>query len=236
MQIYAIGDLHLPGGQDKPMDVFGEAWTDHPLRIKEAWSARVGEDDIVLVPGDISWAMTLEEAAEDLTYLGSLPGRIVMIRGNHDYWWQAIGRVRSALPANVFALQNDHYALPDGTAICGTRGWDLPSDTSDPQDEKVYARELIRLELSLQSAASAGLRPRIVMLHYPPTTRDGTKTPVTDLLEKFAVELCVYGHLHGPARNGGVRGLLRGVTYRLVACDAIGFTPVPVAEVGASLV
>lgn len=218
------------------MDVFGEAWTDHPRRIKEAWLQKVDETDIVLVPGDISWAMTLDEAAEDLAYLGSLSGQIVMIRGNHDYWWQAIGKVRSAVPPNVSALQNDHYALPDGTAICGTRGWDLPDAGTDPHDEKIYARELLRLELSLQSAEAAGLKPRIVMLHYPPTTRDGKKTPVTDLMERFGVEICVYGHLHGPARSFGVRGTLRGITYHLVACDAIGFTPVRVAEVEQSSV
>ena len=234
MRIFAIGDLHLPGGEEKPMDVFGSAWTDHPARIKEAWCRTVREEDLVLVPGDISWAMTLEEAAEDLVYLGSLPGTVVIIRGNHDYWWQAIGKVRRALPPNVVALQNDHFALPDGTAVCGTRGWDLPDDTADPHDEKVYSREVIRLELSLASARAAGLQPRIVMLHYPPTTRDGRRTPITDLMEHNGVEHCVYGHLHGPARSAGVRGQVRGVSYHLVACDAIAFTPVQVTQVPCS--
>lgn len=230
MQIHAIGDLHLPGGQEKPMDIFGEGWLDHPKRVRAAWIERVDQNDLVLVPGDISWAMTLEEASEDLAYLGSLPGTIVMIRGNHDYWWQAIGRVRQAAPPNVFALQNDHYALPDGTAICGTRGWDHPGPDSTAHDVKIYDREVVRLELSLKSAVRDGLRPRIVLVHYPPTTKDGKKTPITDLLERYGVELCVYGHLHGPARKNGIRGVLRGITYHLVACDAIDFAPVLVAS------
>lgn len=225
VELYAIGDLHLPGGQDKPMDIFGEGWLDHPARIRAAWRERVTDDDLVLVPGDISWAMTLEQAQEDLAYLGSLPGSIVMIRGNHDYWWSAIGKVRKALPERVFALQNDHYPLPGGRAVCGTRGWDLPHSATEAHDTAVYRREVGRLELSLQSAVRAGLEPYVVMLHYPPTWADGRRTEITDLLEQYGVSLCVYGHLHGASRRGAVQGTLRGVTYRLAACDAIGFAP-----------
>lgn len=232
MELYAIGDLHLPGGQDKPMDIFGPGWTDHPERIRNVWLENITEHDIVLIPGDISWAMTLEDAKEDLAYLGSLPGCIVMIRGNHDYWWSSIGKVRAALPANVKALQNDHYALPDGTAICGTRGWDIPVPESDAHDVKLYRREVGRLELSLESVRRAGLDPRIAMLHYPPTMQDGRRTDMTDLLEAYGVQLCVYGHLHGPARRRALNGTVRGVEYRLVACDAIDFAPV---HIGACL-
>src|SRR5690625_5152265 len=152
VRIFAIGDLHLPGNQEKPMDIFGSGWTNHPDRIRKAWSENVSEDDWVLMPGDLSWAMTLEEAADDLAYLGKLPGTTVIIRGNHDYWWSAIGKVRSALPPRVFALQNDHILLPDGSALCGTRGWDLPARAGDPHDVKIFERELQRLELSLESA------------------------------------------------------------------------------------
>lgn len=230
VNLYGIGDLHLPGGQDKPMDVFGDAWADHPERIRQNWLATVGEDDIVLVPGDLSWAMTLAEAEEDLAYLGSLPGTVLLIRGNHDYWWQAIGKVRRALPPGVYALQNDHFALPGRIAVCGTRGWDLPGTDSDPHDVKVYQREVLRLEMSLQSARAAGLEPKIAMLHYPPTTNDGRPTPMTDLLEAYGVSLCVYGHLHGQARRFAVSGTVRGVRYQLVACDAIGFAPLHLAR------
>lgn len=226
MRIFAIGDLHLPGGQEKPMDVFGRLWTDHPVRIAQAWKDRVGEEDVVLVPGDISWAMRLDEAEDDLAYLGALPGRKVIIRGNHDYWWQAIGKVRRALPEGVYALQNDSVHLAGDWAVCGTRGWIIPHHPEfTPDDERMVERELARLRLSLEHAQKAGLHPAIVMLHYPPLPPDGASTGFSDLMEHFGVRLCLYGHLHGEAARFAVRGMHRGVTYRLVACDAIDFIP-----------
>lgn len=232
MKVFAIGDLHLPGGQEKPMDVFGRRWSDHARRIAERWRALVGEEDVVLIPGDISWAMKLDEAKEDLEYLGSLPGRAVMIRGNHDYWWQAIGKLRRALPENVAALQNDHYPLAGPWAVCGTRGWTLPgSDGFSEDDQRLYEREVNRLALSLESATKAGLKPAIAMLHYPPSQRSGAPTGFTQLLEAYGVQLCVYGHLHGEAARGALRGVHRGVRYDLVACDAIGFAPKLLAEI-----
>jgi len=175
--------------------------------------------------------MTLEEAADDLAYLGSLPGEVILIRGNHDYWWSAIGKVRKALPPGVHALQNDYYALGK-LAICGTRGWLLPgTEGFGPHDEKVYRREVERLRLSLEAAVKAGLKPAIAMMHYPPAPRTQAPTGFTELLEAYGVQLCVYGHLHGEAQNGALSGTVRGVHYRLVACDAIGFAPLRVAEV-----
>lgn len=213
------------------MEVFGAVWKDHAARIRQAWLEVVGEDDVVLMPGDLSWAMRLPEAAEDLAYLGRLPGRIVLIRGNHDYWWQSIGRVRQALPPNVHAVQNDHYALAGGWAVCGSRGWDLPGSPHwTEHDQKIFERELQRLELSLDSARRAGLEKIICMLHYPPSGPDGRRTPFTDLLEANKVRLCVYGHLHGEAAKRALVGTQRGVEYRLVACDAIGFRPAPLME------
>lgn len=231
MRVFAIGDLHLPGGQEKPMDVFGERWAGHGRRIAERWRELVSEEDVVLVPGDISWAMKLDEARDDLAYLGALPGRAVIIRGNHDYWWQAIGKVRRALPPNVAALQNDHVPLGGPWAVCGTRGWVLPgTEGFTEEDRRIYEREVQRLALSLESAAKAGLRPVIAMLHFPPAHRDGAPTEFTRLLEEYGVRLCVYGHLHGEAARGALRGTHRGVHYELVACDAIGFAPKLVAE------
>lgn len=230
MRIFAIGDLHLPGGQEKPMDVFGPRWVGHPERIAAAWRARVAPGDVVLMPGDLSWAMTLDEAGEDLAYLGELPGEILLIRGNHDYWWSAIGKVRKALPPNVRAIQNDCVALGE-VAVCGTRGWSLPgTEGFGPDDEKVYLREIERLRLSLESAVKAGLKPLIAMMHYPPAQRNQAPTGFTALLEAYGVRLCVYGHLHGDSQRGALSGTVRGVTYRLVACDAIDFAPVQVAE------
>lgn len=229
-RIFAIGDLHLPGGQDKHMDVFGTAWQDHPEVIKEAWLRIVGPDDVVLVPGDISWAMTLEQARDDLAYLGNLSGRLVLIRGNHDYWWNAIGQVRRALPANTQAIQNDHVLLSDELAVCGTRGWTVPGGSGyDPAtDDRLYAREQHRLELSLESAVAAGATRLIVMLHYPPVNDRHEPSAFTDLMERYPVEHCVYGHLHGPAARRGLTGERNGIHYHLVACDAIGFKPVQI--------
>lgn len=234
MRIFAIGDLHLPGGQSKPMDVFGEAWEGHPERIAGAWRERVGPGDLVLVPGDISWAMRLEEAAGDLAYLGGLPGQVVMVRGNHDYWWSSIGKVRRALPPNVVAIQNDHFPLGTRGAICGTRGWVVPGyGITDEDDERLYQREVGRLELSLQSAAKAGRHPSIVMMHFPPVVEPGRPSEFARLLSEYGVAVCVYGHLHGEAAHAkAFQGRLDGVDYVLASCDAIGFAPLPLLATG----
>ncbi|HEY8416848.1 MAG TPA: metallophosphoesterase, partial [Limnochordales bacterium] len=217
-----------PGGQDKPMDVFGAGWIDHPEKIRRAWLELVRDDDVVLMPGDLSWAMTLEQAAEDFAYLAQLPGRIVLIRGNHDYWWGSISKVRRALPPNVTALQNDHLLLGHGWAVCGTRGWTVPGSSTfqGDQDMKIYLRELQRLELSLRSAAQAGAERIIALLHYPPTNERHEPSGFTRLLEAYPVVHCVYGHLHGPARRHGLTGQVGHIRYHLVSCDAVGFRPV----------
>lgn len=218
------------------MDIFGEAWDQHPQRIAQAWKERVGPDDLVLMPGDFSWAMKLEEAAGDFDYLARLPGTVVMIRGNHDYWWSSISKVRRMLPSNVYALQNDHFPLGERGAICGTRGWVLPGTPGFTEDDaRIYRRELERLTLSLQSAVKAGRQPSIVMLHYPPTVEGARASEFTELLAKYGVRVCVYGHLHGPAAHArGIRGVFQGVEYALVSCDAIGFAPVPLLEADAT--
>ncbi|MBO2519564.1 MULTISPECIES: metallophosphoesterase [Limnochorda] len=227
MKLFALADLHLPGGQEKPMDIFDPIWRDHPAQIAARWRERVGPDDLVLVPGDISWAMTLEEAADDLAFIGGLPGRKLLLRGNHDYWWSSISKVRAALPEGVHALQNDCFDLGDGRAVCGTRGWLIPgSQGLEPHDEKVYQREAIRLRLSLEAAAEAGLRPVVAMMHYPPCDAQGWPTLFTRLLEEFQVPLCVYGHLHGPAAKAAPPPEVRGVRYQLVAADYVRFEPV----------
>ncbi|HEX6972084.1 MAG TPA: metallophosphoesterase [Limnochordia bacterium] len=232
MRIFAIGDLHLAGGLEKPMDVFGPKWKNHPERIRRGWLARVQPDDAVLVPGDLSWANDLDEAKPDLAYLAELPGTIILIRGNHDYWWSAIGRVRRALPPNVCAIQNDHVLLPDGTAICGSRGWVLPgSEGFDEHDARIYRREVERLKLSVQHAAKSGAERLIAMLHYPPLPigNPANGSELSEVLEQAGVRVCVYGHLHDEAQQRrAFNGVWRGVMYRLVACDAIDFAPVQV--------
>lgn len=221
MAVYAIADLHLPARQ-KPMDVFGEHWKDHFQRIREDWLARVNPGDLVLLPGDISWAMRLEEAVEDLDSIAALPGTKLLLRGNHDYWWSSIGRVRRALGAGMLALQNDSVLIDD-RLYAGSRGWTLPGgpDFSD-DDLRIYTRERLRLEMSLQSARRRDERaPITVMMHYPPLTDE--EPGFSDILERYSVADCVYGHLHGPAIYGAVRGLRGSVRYHQVSCDGLGF-------------
>lgn len=225
MAIYAIGDLHLPGGQDKPMNVFGSQWYDHASQIAARWKQTVKPGDLVLVPGDISWAMQFDQAKADLESIAELPGEKILLRGNHDYWWASIGKIRQWLPPGMHALQNDAFIWHD-TVICGTRGWVFPTEQNplDEQDRKIYARELQRLELSLQQAAKGKL-PIIAMLHYPPLLKDNLSTSFTDLLESYGVMLCCFGHLHDAGIQNAFQGIRNTVEFRLVSCDAIGFTP-----------
>lgn len=233
MAIFAIGDPHLSRAQPKPMDIFGPRWENHAERLFANWRRVVGAEDTVLVPGDISWAMTEAEALPDLQDIDALPGRKVMIQGNHDYWWQSISRLRRLPLATIQFIQNDHVRVGD-LFICGSRGWILPTDRNWQQDEphnlKILNREVARLKLSLESALRQGAETIICMLHYPPCPEDGSDTPFTELLESIpAVRLCLYGHLHGPgAAERAFQGERGGVRYRMVACDALEFTPVQV--------
>ena len=228
MAIFAIGDLHLSGSGAKPMDVFGQHWENHFDQIRENWRQMVTPDDTVLIPGDISWAMLFEEAMIDIRSIAELPGQKVLLRGNHDYWWSSVSRLRAALPKGMYALQNDAIAV-DGVAVCGTRGWDFPTDLYplNDQETKVYRRELLRLEMALKSAAAHNL-PILAMTHYPPLLNDIRDTAFTALLERYGVTLCLYGHLHGNGIHNGFNGLHQGVQYRLVSCDSIAFSPVKV--------
>lgn len=233
MNIFAIGDLHLPGGDKKPMDVFGQHWENHFERISEDWRARVTQEDIVLIPGDISWAMQLDKALEDLRRIAQLPGRILILRGNHDYWWNSLTQLRSNLPPNMFAVQNDAFDA-GGVVFCGTRGWAIPQPgaaaglpgAGGSQDEKLYRREAMRLEMSLKSARRiAGDRPVFAMMHYPPLLPEHAKegTEFTRLLTEYGAVRCVYGHLHGQSVQRGYNGLYNDVQYDLVSCDALRF-------------
>ncbi|MDI9505656.1 MAG: metallophosphoesterase [Candidatus Excrementavichristensenella sp.] len=229
--IFAVSDLHLSSGE-KPMDVFGPHWAGHFSRIREDWKKRVAEKDIVLLPGDLSWAMKLEEACAHLREIGELPGRKIILKGNHDYWWNSISRVRRCLPEGMYALQNDCLFL-DGVLFAGTRGWILPGPDARPEDERIYLRELIRLEMSLRSAREvSGEAPLVCMMHFPPRTATLDETGFTELLERYRAAVLVYGHLHGPALKAAFQGEERGVLYKCVSCDGLDFTlaPVPIDE------
>ena len=217
MAVFAISDLHLPARQ-KPMDAH---WANHFDKISEDWRARVRNEDIVLLPGDLTWAMHLEEAMEDVRRVGELPGKKLILRGNHDYWWSAIGRVRRALPENMFAIQNDAMLL-DGILFAGTRGWTIPGADADPDDVRIYNRERLRLEMSMKAARRIDANaPIVAMLHYPPLMESAKG--FSDILENYGVADCVYGHLHGASIAGAVRGLRGGVRYHQVSCDGLDF-------------
>ena len=221
MAVWAISDLHLPARQ-KPMDVFGPQWTNHFERIRADWIERVQAQDVVLLPGDLSWAMHLEEAQEDLDRIGELPGTKILLRGNHDYWWSSIGRVRRTLRENCFALQNDSLFL-DGVLFAGSRGWQIPAEaTVDGDDMRIYLRERQRQEMSLKSArARSETAPLIAMMHYPPRTESAEG--FSDLLKRYGAQDVVYGHLHGAGLNGAIRGELDGLRYHQVSCDGLDF-------------
>lgn len=221
MAVWAISDLHLPARQ-KPMDIFGPHWLNHFDRIREDWLARVCAGDIVLLPGDLTWAMHLEEALEDIARIGELPGKKLLLRGNHDYWWSSIGRVRRVLPEDCFALQNDSMLL-DGVLFAGSRGWQIPGEPDgDSDDARIYRRERQRLEMSLSNArAKSEDAPLVAMMHYPP--RSESSEGFSDILKNYGVERVVYGHLHGAGLAGAIRGEVEGIIYHQVSCDGLDF-------------
>ncbi len=227
MAVFAIGDLHLPGHSEKPMDVFGAHWENHFATISQHWQQMIAPSDVVLLPGDTSWAMQLAEVQDDLRAIEALPGTKLFLRGNHDYWWNAIGKVRSMLGPNSYALQNDAVAV-NGQVFCGTRGWMFPTLTQPlgEQDEKVFLRECMRLRMSLDQAVKlSGGEPVVVMMHFPPLFADSTSTAFTDILDEYPVQHVVYGHLHGHGIKVAFEGERKGILYHLVSCDALGFCP-----------
>lgn len=226
MKVYAISDLHLSGSSGKSMDVFGGHWQDHWQKIEQSWTASVCDQDIVLVPGDLSWAMTLEQALPDLRLICSMPGNKVILKGNHDYWWNSLSKVNSYLFNNTYALQNNCVNFGE-FVIAGTRGWVYPGSRlyQAGSDEKVFLRETIRLELSLSCAKKTAPDARVIgMMHYPPSDNTGTPTSFTNLFEKFSVEHVAYGHLHANSISYALSGNVRGINYSLVSCDATDFS------------
>lgn len=225
MKIFAIGDLHLSGFSPKPMDIFGDHWADHWENIKQNWKEFVNESDLVLLPGDLSWALKLSEAAPDIHEICALPGKKVLLKGNHDYWWSSLSQVQTLLSNNTQALQNNSYIFGD-YIIAGSRGWTCPGTNQyDAQnDEKLYLREAGRLELSLKHARKIAPDATLIgMMHFPPSDKVGSKTLYTELFEKYGAAQVVYGHLHSASINSALSGTVRGVCYSLVSCDAIDF-------------
>lgn len=224
MKVFAISDLHLSVNNPKPMDIFGPTWEGYLDKIFSDWREKVSEDDIVLLAGDFSWAMKLEDTKEDFDLLKNLPGKKIIVRGNHDYWWKSISAVRNVLPENFYALQND--AIKFGEYIfCGTRLWNLPTENKGQteEDEKIYKRELIRLEMSLQAAKRLQENGEKIIceLHYPPYTFNEENNEVTALIEKYGVYKVVYGHIHAYCKQN-LELEKNGIKYYLTSCDIIG--------------
>lgn len=232
MKIYAISDLHLSLTTEKPMDVFGGNWEGYTEKIKDNWQAKVKDDDLVLVAGDISWGMKLEEAVPDLEWLGELPGTKIIIKGNHEYWWKSISSVREILPEGVFAIQNDAIKT-HGYVICGTRGWTVPENGKEMPEEdlKIYKREVERLKLTLMSAKTLQTDSEeiIAMIHFPPFNSEKEENEFTKLFEEYGVKTVVFGHIHGYTNCPKVCEI-NGITYYFTSCDHINNDPVLIKE------
>jgi len=224
MALYAIGDLHLSLGADKPMDVFGGRWEGYVDKLREGFSALTPDDTTVLL-GDLSWALDLEGAREDFAFLASIPGRKLLVKGNHDYWWSTAAHFDRFCADNGFKnlqlLHNNCYFYRD-VALCGTRGWFYEEERGDGHDEKIFRRELMRLEASLMAG---GTHEKYCFLHYPPRYRGYRCPEILALLDKYGVSRCYYGHLHGESHRLALQGTENGVEFRLVSADYVNFKP-----------
>jgi uncharacterized protein len=227
-RIFAIGDPHLSRARPKPMDIFGPQWENHAERIFASARSLVADDDLLIVAGDISWATRLDEALPDLADIGALPGSKLLLKGNHDYWWQSRAKIEQAVNPTIALLHCDSRVV-GGTAIVGGRGWTLPGDEYfTAEDEKLYKREIERLKLSLASLKGKTYSRILAAMHFPPINSRREPSEVTDLLERHGVDVCIYGHLHGDGIANGFNGTRNGVRYQLVSADSVGFTPVEV--------
>ncbi len=230
MSLYAIGDLHFSTAVNKPMNIFGDNWDNHEEKIIDSWKSQVKDDDIVLVVGDTSWGINMNEAEQDLDIIHKLPGKKIFVKGNHDYWWTTVTKLNK-LYENMSFLQNNFYSYKD-YAICGTRGWICPNDFKFTQeDEKIYKREAHRLKLSLDAAKKAGFKKIIVITHYPPTNDKLESSLFTDIYEQYCVEKVIYGHLHGKESfKMGLEGIRNEVEYKLVSCDYTNFNIIKIMD------
>ncbi|HLF85419.1 MAG TPA: metallophosphoesterase [Blastocatellia bacterium] len=231
MRVFAIGDLHLAGGTGKTMDRFGEHWRDHDRKIFEAWEGTVCNDDLMLIVGDTSWAMRLEEALPDLERIGQMPGLKLLVKGNHDYWWQSRSKMNRALHPSIKILQASSIIV-NRIAVVGTRGWVCPNDSHfEEGDAKIYERELGRLRTALGTlrGREGEFDALIVALHYPPTNAEHQPSGFIDLIDEYGAAVCVYGHLHGDDIRTALTGMRAKTEYYLVSADAAAFAPAEIS-------
>ena len=225
MAIYAISDLHLALGINKPMDMFGGNWINYMSRIKESWEETVADCDYVIIPGDISWATYLEQSYEDFKFLDALPGEKVILKGNHDYWWTTLKKLDAFMQKNNFAsikfLHNNCHKI-ENIVLCGTRGWKCPGDEDfGEEDKKIYSRELQRMKLSLECAAritgNISTESIVAVMHYIPFNARKEPSDFVEIMERYNVKMCLYGHLNGEGTGNAVEGSIRVIEYRLVS-------------------
>lgn len=227
MSIYAISDLHLSFGDNKPMDIFGANWEKHTEKIKENWIKKVTDNDLVILPGDFSWAMYLEDTYKDFEYLNSLPGHKILLKGNHDYWWTSLKKMREYLKENNFEkidfLHNNSYLFED-KIIVGTRGW---QDENAKEDKRIIKRENLRLELSIKDGIKKYGEEKgiIACIHYPPFNRyEENELNYISTMKKYNIKTCIYGHLHGERTHKEAKtGIINGIEFKLVSCDYTKF-------------
>lgn len=246
MSIWALADLHLPfSDPTKSMEVFGEPWLNYTDKIKKHWLERIASDDLVLIPGDISWAMRPLEARLDLEWVDQLPGTKVLLRGNHDYWWSSLAQIQKILPPSLHLIQNNAFRWKD-VVVGGARLWDTPeynfgpyiqynanpraralSEEEDhsPDAEKIFLRELGRLEMSLKAMQAQDAPLRIAMTHYPPISAMLEPSRASALLEKYQIKICVFGHLHSISATSPLFGTKNGIEYHLASGDYLNFVP-----------
>lgn len=222
MALFGIADSHLSFGSDKPMDQFN-GWQQYTQRLEQNWRRLVTQQDTVVLAGDISWAMNFDELIADFTYLENLPGKKILIKGNHDYWWSTAAKMNAFVEAHNFSsisfLHNNAYTVGD-LAVCGSRGWFF--DSREAQDEKVLHREVLRIRASIEAAETA---EKIVFLHYPPVSANGQCKEIMELLHEKGIKKCFYGHLHGVAAQFAAEGLIEGIDFKLISADRLSFTP-----------
>ncbi|MDD6489124.1 MAG: metallophosphoesterase [Clostridia bacterium] len=228
MSVYAIADLHLSFGTDKPMDVFS-GWQNYTERIQKNWQRLITKDDTVVIAGDISWAMNIKQTYADFDFINKLNGKKIIIKGNHDYWWTTKAKMDSYISDNGFdtiSILNNNYFVVDGTALCGSRGWFYDAETD--ADMKILNREAGRLRMSIEPAVKAGYEP-VVFLHYPPIYNNIECDEIMNILREYNIKKCFYGHIHGGnAAKKAFVGEKYGIQFRLVACDYIGFMPLAI--------
>ncbi len=229
MAIFAISDLHLSLNGEKPMDIFGSRWENYIHKMQEVWNQVVKPEDLVIIPGDISWAMYLEDTDKDFTYLNALNGTKLLLRGNHDYWWTTLNKMENFVKEQGFDtlrfLKNTAFVW-ENTAICGTRGWTIPHPDANGEDRKIYERERQRLLLSLEAAQNVGAAEILVATHFPPVEQDSCSSGFLDIMREYGVKECLFGHLHAAAHRLAPQGDYDGIRLRLVACDYLNFTPI----------